>query len=107
MPQHLALLITWLVEVPVLVMLFRALPRATVVLAGVSASLITHPVAWWAASLLSPHDHAAGVWVIELAVVMAEGLWLCFVLRTQLRQTLSASAVANMASFALGWALLP
>ena len=107
MPQHLALLITWLVEVPLLVLLLPALPRAKVVMAGLAASLITHPVAWWAASLLSPHDHAAGVWVIELAVVMAEGLWLCAMLRTSLRQALSASAVANMASFALGWVLLP
>lgn len=107
MPQHLALLITWLVEVPLLVMLFPALPRTRVFLVGLAASLITHPVVWWAASLLSPHDHAAGVWVIELAVVMAEGLWLCAVLRTRLRQALSASTVANMASFALGWMLFP
>ncbi|MBP6646830.1 MAG: hypothetical protein KA207_13295 [Burkholderiaceae bacterium] len=107
MPLLQALLLTWLVEVPLLIRLIPALPRSKVVLAGLAASLLTHPVAWWAASLLSPHDHTTGVWTIELAVVVTEALWLWVVLRTRALHSLRASAMANTASFVLGWVLWP
>ncbi len=107
MLQHQALLLTWLVEVPLIVILHPALPRGKVVLAGLSASLLTHPMAWWAASLLSPHDHASGVLAIELSVMVAEALWLWVVLRTRVLHALRASAMANTVSFVLGCVLWP
>lgn len=100
--QWQALAITWAVELPVLFAWLSAWPARRVLAAGLGASLATHPVAWWASSLLSPHDHTRGVWAIELCVWLAEALLLLLVLRVRAGRALAAAGTANLASFALG-----
>lgn len=104
--QSQALLLTWLMELPVLLGLVRGLPWRTVLLAGLGASLLTHPVAWWAASLLSPHDHARGLVTIELGVWLFEALFLYAVLRLRPVRALLVTGLANGLSFAVGAWLL-
>ena len=101
-----ALVVTWLIEVPVLCWSLRGLPLAKVVLVGLVASLLTHPVAWWAASLLSPHDYTRGVWTIEACVWLAEAFVILLALRVGVARSALASGGANLASFALGGWLL-
>ena len=104
--QSQALLLTWVIELPVLFGLLRVLPWRVVLLAGLGASLLTHPVAWWAASLLSPHDHARGLVTIELSVWLVEALVLFSVLRIRPARAMLAAGLANGLSFAIGAWLL-
>jgi hypothetical protein len=104
--QSQALLLTWLMELPVLFGLLRGLPWRAVLLAGLGASLLTHPVAWWAASLLSPHDHTRGLLTIELCVWVVEALVLFAVLHVRPAHALRAAGIANLVSFAVGAWLL-
>jgi len=104
--QSQALLLTWLVELPVLLGLLRGLSWRVVLVVGLGASLMTHPVAWWAASLLSPHDHTRGLVIIELTVWGVEALFLFAVLRLRPVRTLLAAGLANGLSFAVGAWLL-
>ncbi len=104
--QSQALFLTWLVELPVLFGLLPGLPWRVVLVAGLGASLLTHPMAWWAASLLSPHDHTRGLVTIELSVWVVEALFLCAVLRLRPARALLAAGLANGLSFAVGAWLL-
>lgn len=101
-----ALLLTWLIEVPLLCWLLRPSSRLYVIAAGLAASLVTHPVAWWAASLLSPHDYTRGLWTIEACVWITEALIFWVALPIPPKRALLASGLANGASFLVGGWLL-
>jgi hypothetical protein len=111
MQQHTALLVSLALEVPLVVALGVIAGRRDAVqvpwgswaLAGLAATLLTHPFAWWLneealRGVLSLWPRMA---VIEVSVALVEGAlfgWLC---RDWLRGML-LSALANATSFGLG-----
>ncbi|WP_416047099.1 hypothetical protein [Cupriavidus basilensis] len=105
MSQWQAMVLSWLVELPLLLaFLWRwGVGRASLI--GLLATGLSHPVAWRAVSYLSPHDYTQGLWSIELGVVLVEGWVLRLGVTGTWRPALRASAVANLASFAVGWLL--
>ncbi|MES3025971.1 MAG: hypothetical protein V4857_30690 [Pseudomonadota bacterium] len=92
-------------EVPLLIVLSRPRAILAIFFSGTGASLLTHPLAWHVASILSPAEYPIGVPMIETCVVVAEGLWLQAWLRAGLMRSLGWSLVANAASFLLGYLL--
>jgi hypothetical protein len=97
---------TLVCEVPLLILLARPRPVVPVLLVTASASLITHPLAWRVATVLSPDEYPAGLLIIETCIAAAEGLWLHAWLRAGLIRSLGWSLMANAASFLLGWMVL-
>jgi hypothetical protein len=106
MTQLQAYILTLACEVPVMLVLARGLSSMRVLVIAVTASSLTHPVAWHIASILSPDEYSAGIWIIEAGVVLAEALWYWLWLRPDFARSLRWSALANAASFGLGWLLL-
>lgn len=111
MQQHTALLVSLALEVPLVVALGVAASRRDAApvtwgawaVAGVAATLLTHPFAWWLNE--EALRGVLGMWprmaVIEVSVALAEGLifgWLC---RAWPRGLL-ISALANATSFGVG-----
>lgn len=105
MNQTQALALTLVFEVPVMLWLARAQAVWRVLLVAVAASCLTHPLAWRIASVLSPVEYPVGIWLIELGVVLVEGLWYQFWLRAGWAKSLGWSLLANAASFGAGWLL--
>lgn len=107
MGQLQALLLTIVVEAPALCWLAREMPlpawRVAAVAAG--ASCLTHPLAWRIAGVLSPAEYAAGILLVEAAVVTAEAIAYRVALAAPARRALAWSACANGLSFAVGWIL--
>jgi len=104
--QWYALGLTLVCELPVLLLLARAQPVMRVLVIAASASGLTHPVAWYAASVLSPDEYPIGIWLLESGVVLAEALWYQFWLRPGIARSLLWSLLANAISFGIGWLLL-
>ena len=81
-----------------------AWPRALA--AAVLPSLLTHPPAWRAALALPAEGYAAGVLLIEAAVVSAEAVVLRALLRStplsSWRDAFTLSLLANAASYGVG-----
>lgn len=102
MHQIAALGLTLACEVPLLVVLSRPRPVLRLLLVAGSASLLTHPLAWRMALLLSPQEYGIGLLVIEACVVAVEALWLQAWLRAGLATSFGWSLLANAASFLLG-----
>lgn len=98
-----ALALTLALEVPVMLLLARRLPRARVLPVAAAASIITHPVAWHVASILSPAEYPVGVMAIEGGVVLTEALWYRLWLSRVFFQALAWSLAANAVSFGAGW----
>lgn len=105
MNQLLALGLTLACEVPLLVTLTRPRPQLRVLLVAVSASLLTHPLAWCISLLLSPQEYGTGLLMIEAIVVVVEAFWLQAWLRAGLPKSFAWSLLANAASFLLGYLL--
>ncbi len=105
MTQWEALVLTLACEIPVVLLLARQQPVWKVLPVAAAASLITHPVAWHVASVLSPAEYRVGVWGIEGAVVLAEALWYRAWLSGVFLRALGWSLAANSVSFATGWVL--
>lgn len=107
-----ALALTLVCEVPLMLLLTARWPRLSrsrVVLATVTASCLTHPLAWRAAAALAPDMYRTGLWLIEAAVVAAEALWYLAWLRPGWRRATVWSLMANAASATMGmlvWKLL-
>ncbi len=93
-------------EIPLLLLCFRSRPLFRVLLVAAGASLLTHPLAWHVASVLSPAEYSIGLIMIEVGVVVVEGMWLQAWLRAGLAKSLCCSLLANSASFLLGCLLL-
>lgn len=97
-----ALALTLLCETPVILWLARVYPKRRVLLAALSASSLTHPVAWHVGSLLSPVEYRSGLAVIETLVVLFEALWYWIWLRPRWPLALIWSLTANAVSFGVG-----
>lgn len=104
-----ALLLTLIVEVPLAAAsgaLFgkrgvRELGRMGAI--ALAASLVTHPVAWWANRLLvAALSFAPRALLIELCVVIVEGLLFARLARLGLLKGLIVAALTNGASFGIG-----
>ena len=113
MGQLTALTITIGVEVPVALLWLLAwrwlqrdqLRRAAVVVAA--ASLLTHPVAWWASHYGLPDwPWENKVVAIEGTVIAVEAVIVALAMPMSGRRAVVVAAVANAASFAVGWALI-
>lgn len=103
MQQHEAWLLSLAVELPLLAALLNRNEVLRVLVAGVLATSLTHPVAWWAAGLLAPTEYTQGILVLEAVVWITEST----VLRSMLPVRWSAAAAyclfANTASATVGW----
>ena len=114
MGQGAALALTLIVECIVVALLRRpAVPAISyaprllrVLVAAVAASCLTHPFAWRAAAALSPDARPVGLLAIEAGVVLVEALVLGVLLRLGARRAFGVSLAANLASFAVGLALM-
>ncbi len=106
MDQLQAMGLTVACEIPVMFWLARAQPHIRVLAIAATASCITHPVAWRIASILSPDEYSAGIWLIEAGVILVEAFWYWIWLRPSIAQSLRWSALANAASFGIGWVLM-
>lgn len=73
----------------------------------VLANLLTHPLAWRLAELLSPADYRTGFWLIELGVWLVEmGIyWTVWRNRPGLLRAAVVSLLANLVSLLAGFAL--
>ena len=108
MSQSTALLLTLLFELSVLTLWwrFRNGERHSwrrFLMAGIAASCLTHPFAWWANETVArvfPQWTRLGL--IEVSVFMLEGVFYAYVLPLSLRRGLSLSLLANATSFGVG-----
>jgi hypothetical protein len=98
-----ALALTLACEVPLMLLLARKLPVLRVLPVAATASMLTHPIAWHVASILSPDEYRAGTAWIEGGVVLAEALWYRLWLSGNFLQSLAWSFAANAFSFMVGW----
>jgi hypothetical protein len=95
-----ALLVTLAIEVPVAV-LAGGRPRGRIALAALAASLLTHPLAWWANHAI-PLPFASRAALIEAAVALVEAALYRALVPMSLPRALLTSCLANAASFGLG-----
>jgi hypothetical protein len=105
-----ALLLAWLVEIPILLIMARVLFRQRafsprrVILLGLLMTLVTLPILWFVLpSLLSPNLYVVGG---EALVVLAEAAILKFGLKIDFARALLMSLAANVASYVAGLLLL-
>lgn len=103
MEQFYAWALTLACELPVMLLLARALPARRVLVVAAAASSLTHPVAWHIASILSPDEYPVGIGLIEAGVVLAEAAWYRLWLSAGFGKTLWWSLLANATSFGFGW----
>lgn len=104
-PQTQALLLTLLCEVPLILCLAAPAPwrrLGVIALVAISASLLTHPMAWWLAGTLAPWEVKPGLLLIETGVVVLEALWYALWLRLGGWRALAWSLAANGLSFWVG-----
>jgi hypothetical protein len=99
-----ALIWTYVLETPVVMaagwFLRREIRRA--VLAALLASSLSHPLAWWVATSMSPEDSAWGWYAIEAAVCCAEAPVLGRIIRLPSRWAWPLSITANAVSALVG-----
>lgn len=106
----LALLLTWLIELPVLFLLARVILRlpgvsnARLLAAGLVVSLLTLPVLWFVWPLLFPAGYS--IWLGEGLVWLVEALLYRWLLRIRLSEALLISLVLNGLSFLVGLVVL-
>ncbi|HIK07966.1 MAG TPA: hypothetical protein IGS40_25310 [Trichormus sp. M33_DOE_039] len=107
MTQLLALLISWGIEVPI-VLITLAITRQlsswqdiyNVLILACVATLFTHPLAWESNQILIPYmEFFLRVGLIESCVVIVEGIWYTLILKLGWTQGLLLSLIANTASF--------
>lgn len=103
MHQHEAWFLSLMVELPLLVVMLRPNDVKRVVLAGLVATSLTHPVAWWAAGLLAPSEYSQGILLIELVVWAAESILFRFMLPAQWTVSVGCAFLANTSSMTIGW----
>ena len=107
MNQLQAMLLSLLIEVPVVLVLaalFKWIPRADLwrlALVAVAATLLSHPFAWYA------NEHLGGTFavratIIEVSVTLLEAALYAWLGRLGVWRGLTVSAAANGASFGVG-----
>jgi len=102
-----ALLITWLVEIPILWFFVRTVlkrnnvPVTQIIFTGILASALTLPYLWF----VLPQYIGATYYLLmgELFVIAVESVILNQILRTRPGLSIALSAVMNAASFVVGW----
>lgn len=108
MSQMAALALTLLVEAPIVLAFVWRLEkdRVRAVLIALAASLLSHPIAWWANGVLRPLPfYTVRAPLIEAGVVVFEAVLYRFTLVPAARRALLVAFVANAASFAVGLAV--
>lgn len=101
MTQLQAMTLSIALEVPVVLALCGLSLRAT--MAGAAATLLTHPIIWWAFYALQPHlGWTARAALLEGAVVLVEAAVYRWTLDLSPRKALGVSALANTVSFGVG-----
>ncbi len=95
-----ALALTLAIEVPIAV-LAGGRPRTRVVFAALAASLLTHPLAWWANTAI-PLTFPVRAALIEVAVALVEAALYRTLVPLPAWRALLTSCLANGASFGLG-----
>jgi uncharacterized protein (DUF486 family) len=114
MTQFSALVLSLLIEVPIVLALGRLLESAgtlrwrRLALVGCAATLITHPFAWHGVYILRAWlpSYWPRVLVVEFGVALVEGLLYALVARMGHRRGQVLSWTANAASFGIGLLLL-
>ena len=107
MTQYIALLLTLLFELSVLGLWWGWTDRERSPwrygMAGVAASCMTHPIAWWANETIG---HSMSRWgrmgVVEALVMVCEGFIYWYVLPLPWRRGFALSFLANAFSFGAG-----
>lgn len=106
MDQLAAFAMTLAIELPVVALAAGRLGPAVgwrrALAAGVVASSLTHPLAWWLRWRLGPDEAVAGFFAIELAVILMEAVVLKIGLGWNWRGAAALSTAANTASAGLG-----
>ena len=106
MNQLAAFSMTLAIELPLIALAARRLQPAVswrrVAAAGVAASSLTHPLAWWLRWRLGPDEAVAGFFAIESAVILIETVVLKIGLGWRWRGAAMLSSVVNTASAGLG-----
>jgi hypothetical protein len=102
-----ALVMTWLVEIPLLCFSVRTVlkrndvPAIRIIFAGILASALTLPYLWF---VLPPYIGTTYYLLIgELFVIAVESVILNQILRIRPGLSIALSAVMNTASFVVGW----
>jgi hypothetical protein len=106
----LALVITWLVEIPILlfsvhvVVNLKNVPVTRTIFTGIFANALSLPYLWFVfpSYLGAAYYLPAG----ELVVIALEAVILNQLLRTRPGMSLALSTVMNAASFVVGWRLM-
>lgn len=106
MTQYQALAATLGCEIPIMLLLLRASPLPRVIIISAAASLVTHPFAWYFSTLLSPSEYQMGLVIIEVIVVLVEGLVYWKFIPLNLKKSMLYSMIANMGSFFIGGLIL-
>ena len=96
--------LTLLVEAPIVWAGTGAAARGTGwrLAAALLPSSLTHPWAWRVLGHYGPHDHAAGLLLVEGIVWVVEVPLLMLLAGLSLRRAVGVSVAANAASLALG-----
>jgi hypothetical protein len=107
MTQFLALIISWVIEVPLVVIMlgitrhfftFRDIFNALI--AAFITTLFTHPLAWESNQILIPYmQFYIRVGLIESGVIIIESILYTLILNLAWRQGLFLSMMANLTSF--------
>ena len=99
--------LTLAIEAPLVALAGRLLRRPPwrLLVAGLAPSLLTHPLAWHAWTLLGPQDFDQGVLLIEALVCVAEAIMLRYLMPMPWWQAWLLSLAANVASVTTGWCL--
>lgn len=97
--DYLAVLgLTLVVELPIFALAAPPGRRSTVVTAAFAANLLSHPLAWWAMTVLG-----APFWPVEFAVFALEAIALVVSARLNVLRAVLGSAIANAATVGLSF----
>ena len=94
-------LLTIALELPVLLLVFESVSRVRVILVGLLATSLTHPVLWW----VWPHvvsDYTTAILSGEVIIVVAETIVLRLGVGCGWRLAMAGSALANGTSMIVG-----
>ena len=108
MSQFTALMLTILIELSVLTLWWRFACRGAhrwsrYMVAGIAASCLTHPFAWWFNETIGRGlSRWTRMGLIEVSVCVLEGLFYAYVLPMSIRRGLILGTLANAVSFGSG-----
>lgn len=107
MTQWSALALTFLIEVPIVLVLCRFwlardVPTLHVIPVAFAATMITHPVVWWLNKSLKMLSFWPRVTLLELLVVLVEAIVYALALSLGFKKGLIIAFIANAISFGGG-----